>query len=101
MVSGDTVDRMVDGADDLFEVRPDPTEQAIEPAPTSARGAIREIAPKQDFMAAKYGSKLGKKTLAQYYFTYLIPEGVGLRPPRALGLLKPRAGALHYMSRAL
>lgn len=34
MVSGDTIDQMVDGADDLFEVWRNPSEQVVEPAPT-------------------------------------------------------------------
>lgn len=36
MVSGDTVDHMVDGADDLSEVRRNPTKQATKPTPTNA-----------------------------------------------------------------
>lgn len=52
MVFEDTVDRMVNEADGLSEVRQNPTEQATELAPTNARGVAREIALEEDFKAA-------------------------------------------------
>lgn len=76
MVSRDSIDRMVDEADDLFEVWQDPSEQATEPAPTSAHGAVGEIALEVDFRATLYGFELGERTLTRYRSTYLIPEGV-------------------------
>lgn len=78
MVSRDTANQMVDRIDDLSEVRQNPTKQATEPAPTTTRGVAGEITPEEDVKAAQYGSELGKKTLAQYYSTYLIPEGLVL-----------------------
>lgn len=45
MVSGNTVDCMVDGIDYLSKVRQNPTEQATEPAPSNAQGASGEITP--------------------------------------------------------
>lgn len=81
MVSGDSVDRMVDEVDNLSEVRQDPTEQATELALTNAQGAVREIAKEEDFRAAQYDFELGTKTLTRYYTTYLIPERVVLSAP--------------------
>lgn len=51
MVSRDFVDRLVDGANDQSEVRPNPSGRVIEPASTSARGAVGEIAPEEDLRA--------------------------------------------------
>lgn len=51
MVSRDTVDWMVDRANDLSEVRQNPMEQATELAPFNAQEAVEEIALEQDFRA--------------------------------------------------
>lgn len=78
MKSKDSVDRMVDGANDLFEARQDPSEQATKLAAINAQGAAEEITPEEDFKVTQYGFELGAKTLTWYRLTYLIPEGVVL-----------------------
>lgn len=81
MVSGDTIDRMVDWANDLLEVQQNPTEQATELALSSVQEVAGEIAPEQDFKDAFYGSDLGVRTLPQYYSTYFIPKGIIFTAP--------------------
>lgn len=80
MVSRDTVDTMIDEADDL-EVWQVPSGQATKLASTSVQGAAREIAPEEDFKAAQYVSELGAKIFTWYYTIYQIPDGLILTAP--------------------
>lgn len=75
MVSRDTVDRMVNGADDLSEVRQNLMEQATELAPSSAQEAAGEITPEQDFFMTSYSFQLGERTLTRYYQTFFYSRG--------------------------
>lgn len=68
MMSGDSVDWMVDSADDLTEVCQNFPNQAARPAPldeTVNLAATGEIVLRQDFVAVSYVSKLGPQTLTQ------------------------------------
>lgn len=81
MVFGDSVDHMVDGIDDLFDIWWDPLKQAIKLAQPNTQGAAGEIIPEENFKAAQYGTELGAKTVARYCLTYLIPKRVALTTP--------------------
>lgn len=59
MVSGDSVDWMVDSVDDLSEVRQNSPEQATRPAPFNDLGEVREIALEQELVVAAYTFELG------------------------------------------
>lgn len=84
MVSKDTVDRMVDGADDFSKVWKVSSRQVTELASINSRGAgaAKEIAPEADFKAAQYASELGVRTFTQYRTAYQIFEGVILTASR-------------------
>lgn len=101
MVSGDSVDRLVDGADDQSEVRPDFSGRAIECASTSALGAAGEIAPEEDLKAAQYGSQLGARTLTRYYSTYQIPDGVVLTTPGEAHAFEAPGGSVALYEQSL
>lgn len=101
MVSRDSIDRLVDRADDLSEVRPNPSGRAIEPASTSARGPAGEIAPEEDLKAAQYGSELGARAIARYYPTYQIPKGVVLTAPGEAHAFHAPGGSVALYEQAL
>lgn len=101
MVFEDTVDRMIDGADDLSEVQQNHTKQVIELALTNAQGVAEEIAPEEDFKAAQYGSELGVKTLARYYSTYVVPDGVAFSTPEGAQAFEAPAGNVAQYKQAL
>lgn len=101
MASEDTVNQMVDGIDNLPKVRQRPMEQATEPSPFNAQDAAGKISPKQDFIAANYGSKLGVQTLTRYYFTFLIPKGVILSAPGNTRTFEAPTGSIALYKQAL
>lgn len=80
---------MVDGVDDLSEVRQNPPEQAIELTPPNAQGAVVEIALEQNFKVTLYGTELGGESPYSILFFLSRSRGDCLYGSQGLGLLKP------------
>lgn len=62
MVSGDSVDQMVNGVDDLSKIWQNSPEQAIRSASLNDLETATEIALRQEFVVVSYTSELGQQT---------------------------------------